>query len=87
MEYLWKMHADEMWLRLNIVGGSSWRTLIYIDPDVWDSTNYAYLPSTDETILYERKIYGDVLLDIRDPGHAEYLQIDPRSTDNPVMWY
>jgi len=86
VEYLWKMHADEMWLRLNFGGGSSWRTLTYIDPNVWDSTNYAYLPSTGETILYERKIYGDVLLDIRDPDHAEYIQIDPLSTDNPVMW-
>lgn len=86
VEYLWQMGSDEIWLRLNFVGGSSWRALIYIDPDVWDSTNYAYLPSTSQTILYERRILGDVLLDIRDTDHTEYLQLDPVSTDNPRMW-
>jgi len=88
VEYRWKMGVDEMWLKLKFEGASSWRTLIYIDPDVWDTSNYARLPSTGGTIKWESTIYGDVLLDIRDedPDHPEYIQIDPNSTDNPRMW-
>jgi len=89
VEYRWKMGVDEMWLKLKFEGASSWRTLIYIDPNVWDTQNYARLPSTGETIQYERTIYRDVLLDIRDPdpNHPEYIQIDPNSTDNPECGY
>lgn len=86
VEYLFKIGVDEMWLKLNFKGGSDWRTLIYINPDVWDSKNYAHRPSTGRDMLYERKICGDALVDIRDPDHDEYIQIDPESTDNPVMW-
>lgn len=86
VEYQWKMDVNEMWLKLNFRGGSSWRALIYIDTNVWSPMDYASLPSTEETIKIERKICGDVLLDIRDRDHTEYIQIDPSSTDHPIMW-
>lgn len=84
--FLWSMHVEEMWLWLYYDGGSSWRTLIYFDTDVWDTTNYPYLPEGDVTIYYEGKVIGDLLLNVRDLDHTEYLQIDPYSLDNPVMW-
>jgi serine protease AprX len=84
--YYWKMHVDQMWLWLNYSGGSSWKTLIYFDTDVWDTTNYPYLPETDETIYYEGKVTSDALLNIRDLDHTEYVKIDPLGGDDPVMW-
>jgi serine protease AprX len=87
IEYSWKMDVDEMYLRLYFSQIPSWTVLIYIDPSVYDSTNYPYLPSTSEKAMYETTIIGDVLLDIRnaDPGQTDYIEIDPVSTDNPRM--
>jgi serine protease AprX len=84
--HYWYAHVDTIWLWLQYSSGSSWKTLIYIDPEVWDTTNYPYLPSTSETVLIERKVTGDVLLNVRDLGHTEYIQLDPYAADNPVMW-
>jgi len=86
VQYYWYLHVDEMWLWLCYYGGSSWKTLIYMDIDIWDATNYPYLPSADETVLIERKVSGDVLLNVRDLYHTEYVQLDPYSLDDPVMW-
>jgi len=74
--------------KLNYTGGSSWKTLVYFDAEVCDATNYPHLPETNETIYYETKVIGDVLLNIRDlsPSHTQYVQIDPRIEDNPAMW-
>jgi len=87
IECFWKMDVDEMYLKLDFGQIPSWRTLIYIDPNVYDSTNYAYLPSTSEKAMYETTVYGDLALDIRnsDPGQTDYIEIDPVSTDNPLM--
>jgi hypothetical protein len=84
--YYWHLHVDTMWLWLIYDGGSSWKTLIYIDPDLRNPTNYPYLPSTSETLLIERKISGDTLLSIRDLDQTPYIQIEPFTLDNPVMW-
>jgi len=86
IEYLWKMDVDEMWLKLTYIGGSSSRTLFYIDPNVGGSANYAYLPSTKETLLVERKIWNPINVDIRNYAQEDYVQIEPNSTDIPTMW-
>lgn len=86
VEYSWRLHVDEIYLKLDFGLASPWSALIYIDPNVWDSTNYAYLPSTSEKVYYERTVLGDVALDIRDPDHTDYIQIDPLATDNSTMW-
>lgn len=84
VEYGWEMHVDVMWLRLIYNGSSSQKTLTYIDIDAWDATNFPRLPSTNETIYYERKLGNDVLY-VRDVGHSEYIQIYPLP-NNPTIW-
>lgn len=89
--YNWFMGVDQVRTSLYFLGGSQWKTLMYIDTDVWadegNYKNYPYLPSTDETILIETKITGDVLLNVRDLDHTEYVQIDPSlESYNPTMW-
>lgn len=87
IEFRWYLQVDTMYLWLIYSGGSSWKTLIITDTDVWGaSSNCAYLPSTSETVLVERKISGNVLTDIRDPNHGEYVQVSPWGADNPIVW-
>lgn len=78
MMYNWLMRVDKIWLHLYYNTGSSWKTLIYIDPSLWDTTNFPYLPSTSEIVYYERKVTGDVHLYVRDLSHwYEYIEIAP----------
>jgi serine protease AprX len=88
VEYMWKLDVDEIYLHLDFGMAQRWTTLIYIDPNIWDSINWAYLPSTSENVTYERTVLGDVPLDIRypDPNWTDYIQIDPLDTDNPTMY-
>lgn len=90
--YVWTMDVDELDFGLGYYGDSSYKTLIYIDPDVWDTTNYPYLELTleypSETIYYERKLTGDDLerMCVRDLDHTEHIKIQPFWGDNAVMW-
>jgi serine protease AprX len=88
IEFEWKLDVDEIYLHLGFGMAQRWTTLIYIDPNIWDSLNYAYLPSTSENVTCERTVLGDVPLDIRypDPNLTDYIQIDPLETDNPTMY-
>jgi serine protease AprX len=86
IKYEWKMHVDEMWLKLTFLGGFNWKALFYIDPDVGGSTNRAYLPDTEETLQTERKIMDPINVDIRNEAQQDYIQIQPNSTDVPTMW-
>ena len=86
IKYEWKMHVDEMWLKLTFMGGYWWKALFYIDPEVGGVMNYAYLPSTEETLLVERKIWDPINVDIRSYAREEYVQIEPNSTEVPKMW-
>ena len=86
MNCLWKFSGGKITPQVTFYGGSSWKTLIFVDADVWDNTNYAFLPSTGETINYERKITGTINVDVKEPGHSQYARISPRSQENPAMW-
>jgi len=88
IKYDWLMGVDQVVPTLVFYGTTSWKALIYMDIDVWDATNYPYLPSTSETVLMERKITGDVNVAVRDLGHGEYILIDPPPEyyGNPTMW-
>jgi serine protease AprX len=67
-------------------GGSSWKTLVYMNPCLWNGPNIAYLPSTSETVLIERRIVGHQLIDIRCLGHSEYIQVDQCCGGDITMW-
>ncbi len=91
IEYFWNIGVDFVLFRLIYYGGSSWKTLMYIDTDIWNETNYPYLPSTSETILIERKITNfdwDNPVNVRDLAHTEYLRIEPYEPPigNPIIW-
>ena len=88
IEYDWLMGVEQIVPRLVFYGMSSWKALMYMDIDVWDSTNYAYLPSTSETVLTERKITGAINVTVRDLDHGEYILINPppQYYGNPTMW-
>jgi len=73
----WSMHVDEIRFWLTYWSGESWKTLMYVDPNVWDATNFPYLPTTSETIYYETKVTGSDPLYVRDLGHVEYVKIEP----------
>ena len=85
IEYQFNMNVEGMELRLNYKGVSSCKTLIYIDPDVWDTSNYPYLPSTTEKIYFERKT-SSISVNIRDADHDDYVEIQPQSSDQPAIW-
>jgi hypothetical protein len=84
--YDWYMHVNAITFSIGYSGGSSWKTLMYIDINCWEDKNYAYLPSTGETVLTERKIQGNKLVDIRDLGHNEYVQMNALGQPNTDMW-
>jgi subtilisin family serine protease len=88
IKYDWLMGVEQIVPKLVFYGTTSWKALIYMDIDMWDATNYPYLPSTSETVLIERKITGDVNVAVRDLGHGEYVLIDPPPEyyGNPTMW-
>ena|GEM_PF-5987985 len=69
---------------ITISGASSQKTLISINPEIWDPSNFPQLRSTNEIIYYERKVTGDTDLNIRDLAHAEYLEID--QIDMDAVW-
>ncbi|HEY4674658.1 MAG TPA: S8 family peptidase, partial [Candidatus Bathyarchaeia archaeon] len=81
----WWMHVIAIDFGIQFSGGSSTKALLYMDVEIWDTTNYAFLPSTSETILVERKITGNTPFNVRDIGHGEYLQILPYGS-NISMW-
>ena len=82
----WFMHVNAITLWLTYEGGSSWKTLMYVDVDNWDTTNYPYLPLTGETVLIERKITNPELIDIRDVDcSSQYVQIDSGG-GSPEIW-
>jgi hypothetical protein len=84
--YDWKMAHDKVWLKLDFSGGSDWDALIYFDPDVWGSDNYAQYSDGGGTLQSERVIYFDVEIDIRNQYYAEYLQFDPEPADYSLMY-
>ena len=86
IEYTWDMCVDQVMLLLGYSSGLSWKTLIYIDPNLSDNTNYPYLPSTSETIYYERNVTGDVPLNVRNLDFSECLKIDPYVEDTSTLW-
>lgn len=68
-------------LSLSYSSGSSWQSLTYVNPGIWNQADYAYLPSTGQTCLIENKIVNQPSLatDIRTLGHSEYLKILPNN--------
>jgi len=69
---------------ITISGASSQKTLISINPEIWDPSNFPQLRSTNEIIYYERKVTGNTDLNISDLAHAEYLEID--QIDMDAVW-
>jgi len=91
VEYDWIMSCAGFSLKLDFKEENgdpltSWDNLIYIDPDVWDSINYAYLPDTGKDMLYEFTRWGDKPIEIRKEGYEEYLLFVPVITDYPRTW-
>lgn len=84
IRYYWYMHVDAQDFGVQYSSGSSWKTLIYLDPEVWFANNFAFLPSTGETILVEKKIV-DQPIDIRRNLNGQYVQLYPNN-NGCVMW-
>jgi len=84
--YDWYMHVDTITFSISYSGGSSWKTLMYTDVNLWDDNNYAYLPSTGEADVIEAKIPGNEVVDIRSVWHTEYLQMNMSDQANTYMW-
>jgi subtilisin family serine protease len=86
IKYDWLMGVDQVVPTLTFYGASSWKTLIYVDTDVWGTANYAYIPSTSETVLVERKMTSMTNVDVRHLGKTEHVEIDPLYYGNPAAW-
>lgn len=85
IEYNWIISKNHVKLQLSYNGGSVWKTLIYTDIEVWDTTNIPQL-SSSETILIEKKFTEWEYIRIRDLDHTEYVLFEQHPLDNPITW-
>jgi hypothetical protein len=74
----WDMTQNGQDFWIEYAGGSSWKTLIVINPEIWGPSNYAFLGNYGPTVLLESRIADLPYFYIRSLGSdAEYLKIFP----------
>jgi serine protease AprX len=78
----WHILIDSITIQVNSNSSSSLTALVYFDIDDRDTTNYAYMPSTSETILTEGKITGNQPVTVRDFDCTQHIQIDTGGIDS-----
>ena len=74
----WDMTQNGQDFWIEYAGGSSWKTLIVINPEIWGPSNYAFLGNYGPTVLLESRIADLPYFYIRRLGSdVEYLKVFP----------